>query len=217
MSGAVPAELVAKLSALKTRMPSYTKDEIQEVVTEMLSSMEGDLSEMNLKLYAEVESLARYIVTAKSEIAALRPDEIMSDHIPSATDELDAIVGSTEEATNGILQAMESLESLTAEMDPAMAEKVTEAVTLVYESCNFQDITGQRITKVVKALKHIESKVDALVAAFGDEIAKYKSQHPTPEKATEDPMSDKALLNGPQLAANAGKQDDIDALLASFD
>jgi chemotaxis protein CheZ len=216
MSGAVPAELVAKLSALKTRMPSYTKDEIQEVVTEMLSSMEGDLSEMNLKLYAEVESLARYIVTAKSEIAALRPDEIMSDHIPSATDELDAIVGSTEEATNGILQAMESLESLTAEMDPAMAEKVTEAVTLVYESCNFQDITGQRITKVVKALKHIESKVDALVAAFGDEISKYKAAHPS-EKAAENPMSDKALLNGPQLPDNAGKQDDIDALLASFD
>ena len=93
MSGAVPAELVAKLSALKTRMPSYTKDEIQDVVQEMLASMEGDLSEMNLKLYAEVESLARYIVTAKSEIAALRPDEIMSQHLPSATDELDACIG----------------------------------------------------------------------------------------------------------------------------
>jgi chemotaxis protein CheZ len=219
MSGAVPAELVAKLSALKTRMPSYTKDEIQEVVQEMLSSMEGDLSEMNLKLYAEVESLARYIVTAKSEIAALRPDEIMSQHLPSATDELDAIVGSTEEATNGILQAMESLESLTGEMDPEMAEKVTDAVTKVYESCNFQDITGQRITKVVKALKHIESKVDALVAAFGDEIAKYKSTHPhqEAEAKVEDKMSDAALLNGPQLPDNASKQDDIDALLASFD
>jgi chemotaxis protein CheZ len=172
---------------------------------------------MNLKLYAEVESLARYIVTAKSEIAALRPDEIMSDHIPSATDELDAIVGSTEEATNGILQAMESLEALTGEMAPEMAEKVTDAVTQVYESCNFQDITGQRITKVVKALKHIESKVDALVAAFGDEISKYKATHPQAEKAEENPMSDKALLNGPQLPDNAGKQDDIDALLASFD
>src|SRR6185369_6524186 len=218
MSGAVPAELVAKLSALKTRMPSYTKDEIQEVVTEMLSSMEGDLSEMNLKLYAEVESLARYIVSAKTEIAALRPDEIMIDHIPNATDELDAIVGSTEEATNGILQAMESLEGLTAEMDPAMAEKVTEAVTLVYESCNFQDITGQRITKVVKALKHIESKVDALVGAFGEDIAKYKATHPKapePPKKESDPMSDAALLNGPQLPDNASKQDDIDALLAS--
>lgn len=215
MSGAVPTELVAKLSALKTRMPSYTKDEIQEVVTEMLSSMEGDLSEMNLKLYAEVESLARYIVTAKSEIAALRPDEIMSEHLPSATDELDAIVGSTEEATNGILQAMESLESLTSEMDPALAEKVTDAVTKVYESCNFQDITGQRITKVVKTLKHIEDRVEALVAAFGDGIQKYRDSHPGEEPRQK--TSDEKLLNGPQLPDDAGKQADIDALLASFD
>ncbi|HVO04523.1 MAG TPA: protein phosphatase CheZ [Candidatus Cybelea sp.] len=216
MAGAVPAELVAKLSALKTRMPSYTKDEIEDVVSQMLASMEGDLSEINLKLYAEVESLARYIVAAKSEIAALRPDEIMSTHLPSATDELDAIVGSTEEATNGILQAMEALETLAGEMPPEMAEKVTDAVTKVYEACNFQDITGQRITKVVKALKHIESKVDALVSAFGDEIAKYKAAHPQAEKA-EPKSEDATLLNGPQLPENASKQDDIDALLASFD
>jgi len=102
-------------------------------------------------------------------------------------------------------------------MPPELGEKVTDAVTKVYESCNFQDITGQRITKVVRALKHIESRVDALVAAFGDEITKYKAVHPPMEEKAEDPMSDKALLNGPQLAANAGKQDDIDALLASFD
>jgi chemotaxis protein CheZ len=217
MTSAVPAELVAKLSTLKSQNPTYSHDEIEEVVSEMLSTMEGDLSEMNLKLYAEVESLARYIVTAKSEIAALRPDEIMSEHLPSATDELDAIVGSTEEATNGILQAMESLESLTAEMTPDLAEKVTGAVTQVYEACNFQDITGQRITKVVKALKHIESKVDALVAAFGDEIAKYKSAHPQETPEAEPKATDAALLNGPQLPDNASKQDDIDALLASFD
>jgi chemotaxis protein CheZ len=217
MSGAVPAELVAKLSSLKTKIPTYSRDEIEEVVSEMLSTMEGDLSEMNLKLYAEVESLARYIVNAKSEIAALRPDEIMSEHLPSATDELDAIVGSTEEATNGILQAMETLESLVGEMSPEIGEKVTEAVTQVYESCNFQDITGQRITKVVKALKHIESKVDALVSAFGEDIAKYKAAHPQAEPVQETKSNDAALLNGPQLPDNASKQDDIDALLASFD
>jgi chemotaxis protein CheZ len=102
-------------------------------------------------------------------------------------------------------------------MPPGLGEKVTEAVTLVYESCNFQDITGQRITKVVRALKHIESKVDALVGAFGEDIAKYKSAHPKGEPAAKDPMADAALLNGPQLPDNASKQDDIDALLASFD
>src|SRR5439155_10067 len=109
MTGTVPAELVAKLSSLKTKMPTYSRDEI--------------------------------------------------------------------------------------------GEKVTDAVTQVYESCNFQDITGQRITKVVRALKHIESKVDALVGAFGEDIAKYKAAHPQaaePAKQDIDPMSDKALLNGPQ-------------------
>ena len=196
---------------------SGTQDPVEAAVRAVLASMAGDLTAKEAALLAELEALGRTVQRAKAEIAAMRADDITAGHIPSATDELDAIVGSTEDATNGILQAMESLEALTGEMDPAMAEKVTEAVTLVYESCNFQDITGQRITKVVKALKHIESKVDALVAAFGDEIAKYKSAHPTQEKAAEDPMSDKALLNGPQLSGNAGKQDDIDALLASFD
>jgi chemotaxis protein CheZ len=217
MSGAVPAELVAKLSSLKTKMPSYSRDEIEEVVSEMLSTMEGDLSEVNLKLYAEVESLARYIVSAKSEIAALRPDEIMSEHLPNATDELDAIVGSTEEATNGILQAMETLEALVGEMSPELGEKVSSAVTQVYEACNFQDVTGQRITKVVRALKHIESKVDALVSAFGEDIAKFKATHPDAAPVPEAKSDDAALLNGPQLPGNASKQDDIDALLASFD
>jgi chemotaxis protein CheZ len=217
MMNAVPQELIAKLSALKTRLPSDTRDEIHDVVAEMLATMEGDLSEMNLKLYAEVESLARYIMTAKGEIAALRPDEIMNTHLPTATDQLDAIVGSTEEATNGILQAMESLESLTAEMTPEIAEKVTEAVTQVYEACNFQDITGQRITKVVKALKHIEATVDALVSAFGGEIAKYKPAQTETDAAESDRTSDAALLNGPQLPDSASKQNDIDALLASFD
>jgi chemotaxis protein CheZ len=70
---------------------------------------------------------------------------------------------------------------------------------------------------VVKALKHIESRVDALVGAFGEDIAKYKSAHPKAEAPKETQITDAALLNGPQLPDNASKQDDIDALLASFD
>jgi chemotaxis protein CheZ len=100
-------------------------------------------------------------------------------------------------------------------MEPEVADQVNEAVTQVYEACNFQDLTGQRITKIVKALKHIEDRVDGLVAAFGDEIAKHREEHPKQEAAKQ--VTDKDLLNGPQLPDDAGKQDDIDALLASFD
>src|SRR3546814_10175717 len=60
-------------------------------------------------------------------------------------------------------------------MSPELAEKITDAVTRVYEACNFQDITGQRITKAVKALQHIEQKVAGLPAVFGADIA---GRHP---------------------------------------
>lgn len=219
MTATVPPELVHRLTALKGRMQTVSRDEIAEVVSSLLATMEGDLSDDNLKLYAELEALAKYITTAKSEIAALRPDEITAQHLPKATDELDAIVGATEEATNAILGAMEGLENLAGELPPEFGEKVSDAVTQVYEACNFQDITGQRITKVVRALKHIEEKVDALVAAFGDEITKYKKAHPdAEEKPVEDQKpTDADLLNGPQLPDDASKQAEIDALLASFD
>jgi chemotaxis protein CheZ len=217
MTIAVPPELVARLSALRSRGQSYSREEITEIVTSLLGTLDGDLSDVNLKLYSELEDLAQYILAAKKEIASLLPDDITSEHLPTATDELDAIVGATEEATNGILQAVEIIEGLTGDMDPEVAEKITDAVTQVYESCNFQDITGQRITKVVKALKHIETKVDALVAAFGDEIQKYRELHPQEEVEKEAPTSDAALLNGPQMPDDAAKQAEIDALLASFD
>lgn len=217
MSIAVPPELVARLSALRSRGQSYSREEISEIVTGLLSTLDGDLSDVNLKLYAELEDLAQYILSAKKEIAALLPDDITLHHLPTATDELDAIVGSTEEATNGILQAVEVIEGLTADMAPEIAEKITDAVTQVYESCNFQDITGQRISKVVKALKHIENKVDALVAAFGEEIHKYRDLHPEKHVAEEPKSNDAALLNGPQMPDDAAKQAEIDALLASFD
>ena len=187
---------------------------IAAVVESVMASMEGDLSAVNLKLYAELEGLARYIADAKAEIAALRPDEIRERHLPTATDELEAIVGATEQATNSILEAVESIESMTGRMEPEVSGQVTEAVTRVYEACNFQDITGQRITKIVKALQHIEAKVDALLAAFGEEIEAYKQANPVP---AEERASDGALLNGPQLPDEAAKQAEIDALLASLD
>src|SRR3546814_1118636 len=54
-------------------------------------------------------------------------------------------------------------------MDTEVGAQVSAAVTSIFEACGFQDITGQRITKVVTALQKIETKVDALLNAFGDD------------------------------------------------
>lgn len=209
--GVVDRDLELRLEAIRQEHGETVRvDQIAEVVRALLDTMTGDISAGDLRLYRELEALADYIHAAKAEIAALRPGEIKDQFIASATDELDAIVGATEAATNEIMDAAEKLEALAPVMDSEVAARMTEITTLIFEACTFQDITGQRITKVVKALKEIESRVENLVKAFG-------SDYEATPKAAKGAVTDQDLLNGPQLPSNAANQAEIDALLASFD
>ena len=201
------------LEPLDTAQTLASAAEISAVVETVMNSLSGDVSLTEFKLYHELQKLADYIQSAKREIAAIRPDEIRATHIPMATDELDAVVGATAEATGIILDSAESLEKV-ADTVPAMAgEEIRNIATRIYEACNFQDVTGQRITKVVRALKHIEEKIDALLSAFGDGI-KAPTAVATPR--TPIPGDESHLLHGPQLPQEANRQDDIDAIMANL-
>ncbi len=205
-----------------------SRDEVTDILRSILGSMDGDISATDLRLYKEVVDLAKYIETAKQEIAALQPAEIRDEHIRTATDELDAVIGATEKATFAIFDACDAIGAIAGQSDAETAAKLNDQITAIYEACNFQDITGQRISKVVRTLKHIESKVDMIVAAFGSEVRQNHAPR-LAKLAAEDaeaavhyePMSaeeaDKQLLHGPQLPGNAMDQDEIDRLLASFD
>ena len=187
--------------------------ELERVVANVLGSLSGGMTLGDLQLYREVESLGDYIQTARRELAALHPAEISLRHIPTATDELDAVVAATAEAADTVLGAMETIEGLAAMLPPEAAATIRDLVVKVYEACGFQDITGQRITKVVNTLRHIERKVDALLAVFegrGGEAA----GEPEPAVGEAEPTG---LLNGPALPQSGNSQADIDALLASFD
>lgn len=213
---AVKERIAAQLEELQKTDVSVDPETLVGVVEAVIDSIEGDMTAIGLKVYADIEALARYINTARAEIAELRPDDINSEHLPAATDELTAIVGATEQATHTIFEAVEGIEALTGQMAPEVAAQVSAAVTSVFEACGFQDITGQRITKVVTALQKVESKVDALLNAFGDDI-KRDGPPRAPEQKTTTPSGaparpDEHLLNGPQLPENAISQDDIDAL-----
>lgn len=186
---------------------------IESMIKSIVISLAGDVSLADLQLYREVETLADYIQTVRRDIAGLRPDDISAQHIPMATDELDAVVTATADATGIILGGMEEIERLSAGLSPDLAGPLGGIVVKVYEACSFQDITGQRITKVVKALRHIESKIDALLAVFGADLITTDVAQ-SPGQAASGAAS---LLNGPQLPAAANSQADIDALLASFD
>ena len=209
------SDLEMRLAEFGRRHPGIDPKDLVDVVEAIMTSADGDLSSVNLKLYAEIEQLAIYIQRAREEIASLRPDEITAEHLPVAGEELEAVIGATENATNTIMESVETIENLTDQMPREVSETVVDAVTQVYEACGFQDITGQRIKKVVTTLTQIEEKVHALLGAFGQDgqIDAARAKAAKEEKPkTDEPLSDADLMNGPQAAEAAISQDDIDAL-----
>lgn len=188
-----------------------SSDEVAKIVRQVVESLEGDVSPADLRFYSELEELARYIRQAKHEIAAIKPKDISTNYIPSATDELDAVVGATEDATNKIMDVCDEMSVIAETCSPESKEKLIGCTTKIFEACNFQDITGQRITKVVETLKHIDSRIEAIVKAMGDELHRIDGKHEIRHVHAADP--DKGLLNGPQLPQAAATQDDIDRLL----
>jgi chemotaxis protein CheZ len=229
---AMPAlgeDVEKQLHGLSKSVGRVDPNEILEVVQSVMASIEGDHASLSQRLHADIEALAEYIDTAKSEITEIRADKINAEFLPEASDQLSAIVGATEKATHEIFEAVELIEELTSTMAPEQAERITEAVTRVYEACGFQDVTGQRISKVVTALQNVETRVGALLLAFGHEGgagangaangAANGIETPAEESAATEPgaRSDEDLMNGPQLPGAANSQDDIDALLAGFD
>lgn len=185
----------------------FSKDEVLKIINSVVGKIETNQAN---PIYKDLKALAEYIESARREIANLEPVAIGQEHIPSATDELDAVVKSTEEATGKIMDNCEKLEMIAEEMgEGAQKDSVFEAVTNIYEACGFQDITGQRISKVVNTLRHIETQVNMIVEAVGLEVGAADMDA--------DKEGDEKLLNGPQMQSQAIGQDDIDALLASFD
>ncbi len=214
------SDLRRRVETLLPQGDSIDPRDIVEAVRCVMSSVSGDVAAVNVDFYREIKALGQFLDEVKAEIAALRPDEITAQHLPTAADELEAIVGSTENATNSIFEAVEAIEELAGEMDPAVAGKVTAEVTKVYEACSFQDITGQRISKVVNALQHVENKVRVLLEAFGHETdgAPARQRGAASERADGKPKRpDEHLMSGPALPDEGVSQDDIDALLNSMD
>ena len=164
-SPAISSDLTTRLDVLRQQHgDSVRVDDIASVVESMMATMKGDLTAADLELYSELEALAQYIHAAKADIAALRPDEVTEKVLPKASDELDAIVAATETATNTIMAAMERnddiIEKIRAKTKSKklqeLCDQLIENDNEVFEACSFQDITGQRVNKVVKSITYVE-------------------------------------------------------------
>ena len=144
--------------------------------------------------------VARALKDLKTELAGLdAPAAAIS--LPDASVELNAVVDATEQATNQIMESSEALIALPF-ADAHTTAQVNAHVTRIFEACSFQDITGQRIAKVVATLSDIDQRLALLAEQLGTDLR----QRPGAES--------EGLINGPQLDADAMSQQRIDDLMA---
>lgn len=187
------------------------RDQVVKIINSVIEKVEAaeDMSRENI--YLELKALHNLIEQTRKEISASRASDISGTHIPDATDELDAVVEATEVATGTIMDSCEALAAYADKLDTPHKEFLQSEVTKVLEACSFQDITGQRITKVVKSIKQIDEKISKLMAVLEDKIPGLPNS-----VLTDTREGDAKLLNGPQMADKAVSQSDIDKLLADL-
>jgi chemotaxis protein CheZ len=131
-------------------------------------------------------------------------------HLTRTAHELDAVVHGTAQATQKILAAAEAIDqvannlsaALNGKIEQGLAQDIQDLVIQIFEACNFQDLIGQRVTKVMATLEFIEDHITRVL----EEIKNAPAARQSGDAAQH--------LHGPRLDIDPGhiSQSEIDAM-----
>jgi chemotaxis protein CheZ len=225
--GPMHREIMNELRAIRAQMAAPARRPVEtsaEAASREVSETQALLEtyraqiEQCDKLKIELDLIHDAISRTKREIAVLHGKSFNGDEMAKVNGELGAVVGGTEQATQQILEATEAIDqaatalskNISPEQQKLLSEEIQERVVSIFEACNFQDLTGQRISKVMNTMKFIEQHINEMMNIWGG-VDAIKAHAPPIVDARE---GDAKLLNGPKLDGDVGhaSQDDIDAM-----
>lgn len=206
--------LLTSLAELKQNKGDVSLEDVGDMFMQMAMSLPLQ-SPADRRMQEEIAQLAEFITDAKKEIFAISTNEKSEAVIVDASAHLDEVIKSTEDATNTIMDAADAIQNAMSGVGGDKEKKIIESTTRIYEACNFQDVTGQRIRKVIKLLTNIEERINKLNDIFGNANTP-KPANSNAKNSISSPKDDKELMNGPQMNAHSSSQAEIDALFASL-
>jgi chemotaxis protein CheZ len=209
----VAAQVRTSLATLKASdLQDAQIMEVLKLAHQLTDTMKLFFSSLDQSICSEFNYIADYISRTRDEISALRPNDIKTEKIPTAGQELEAVVGDTERATETIMSEAEAvLCDEEADYDQYRASVEARMMTII-EACSFQDLAGQRVSKVVTSLRHVEERVSRFAEVMGVNDADHEQKETDEEKRNRE-----QLLNGPAIGGPETSQDDIDAMFAEMD
>ena len=157
-AGPMHREIMNELRAIRSQMaaPSGVAREIGASVDReaadthaMLETYRAQIEQCE-KLKVELDLIYDAINRTKREIAVLHGKSFSGEEMARVNGELGAVVGGTEEATQQILEAAESIDQSASalmkvnspDQQKLLSEEIQERVVSIFEACNFQDLLG---------------------------------------------------------------------------
>ena len=227
--GPMHREIMAELRTIRAQMagfghsrpgPTSVQAEIARETADAHALLETYRAQIEQceKLKVELDLIHDAINRTKREIATLHGTSFDGQEMAKVNGELGAVVGGTEQATQQILEAVEAIDqaatalskNISPDQQKLLSEEIQERVVAIFEACNFQDLTGQRISKVMGTMKFIEHHINVMMDIWGGVDAIRAHAPPIVDER----KGDAKLLNGPKLDGDDGhaSQNDIDAL-----
>src|SRR6185503_4915813 len=84
----------------------------------------------------------------------------------NVSEQLDAVVKATEVASNEIMNVADIIQATAAGIGGEKEKQLMDAATKLYEACSFQDLTGQRISKVISIITYMDEKLHTITTLF---------------------------------------------------
>jgi chemotaxis protein CheZ len=197
------AELMAELSALRAVIMAAAMRQTGETNAPAGTDNARLTSELNL-IVGAIDGTA-----TKANGAALPSDAPPMTRISY---ELEEVVSSTEQATQKVLAAAEEIDQVAKNLSSALSGKFEQGLALdiqdlvirIFEACNFQDLAGQRVTKVLSILNFVEDHVARVL----EDIAR---------DSTTTRQNGAQYLHGPRLECDSGHvtQAEIDSMFGT--
>lgn len=226
MTRSVSSGLEGRLDSLKAEGDRrLSARELAEIIGEVARTLTADLAPLGVADPApagggapDVASEPRVAETleALSEIGSA---EQSSGRLAELRREMDEIRAATQAAATAFLAAAERIEEIAghADMDASDQGDLYRLATEIFEAAGFQDITGQRISRVAEIMRQVDYHVAVAKAALGDAAAGQSAETLRETVERVETRKVEYILHGPEQAGTANTQEEIDKILASFD
>ncbi len=161
------AEHGRRARAEETRTVLAAIERLEQAVTTERPAPAGNLR-------GDLVEMAEAISRTKAEITAISSPDLGETRLALASQALDAVVRATEQATSDILGAAEAVQEAAWTLrerhgEAEVCDTLDRHAMAIYTACSFQDLTAQRIARIIYTLRYLEDRIAAMIAIWGNE------------------------------------------------